>query len=330
MLVLVAIVAGVVPMIVYALIVYWLDRYEREPLGLGVALFVWGFIPAAILALISQLIFEAPFMFLEIQSTGEVLGGIIAAPISEEIFKGLGVLAVYLIFRYEFDDVFDGVVYGSLVGFGFAAIENVLYFLSSGNTGYLPTLVLMRAFLFGLNHAFFTSLTGIGFGIARNAKSSFMRFLAPLLGLTAAITAHALHNLGVTFAEGAGPGGLLCFASILVDWGGILLVVVLLILTLRRHREWLVQFLAQEVQNGTLRADQYTVVCSLARRRRARLAALLSGNLTRWWRYGQFFETCSELAFRLRKLERLGGEPLEQHVAALRSRARALAETVTF
>jgi RsiW-degrading membrane proteinase PrsW (M82 family) len=328
MLALIALAAGILPMVGYALIVYWLDRYEREPLALVGALFFWGFIPSAVLALITQLIFEVPLMLMDASAFGNVVGAIVAAPITEEIFKGIGVLLVYLLLRYEFDDVFDGVVYGSLVGFGFAAIENVLYFLS-GDTADLPVLIFMRAFMFGLNHALFTSLTGIGFGIARNTRSSFMRFLAPLAGLTAAITAHALHNLGVTLAESGGAGSLLCILSTLVNWGGILFIIILLIITLQRHRSYLVRFLAQEVQNGTLRADQYEVVCSLARRRRARMAALLSGNLTNWWRYEQFFSTCSKLAFRLYRLERLGGEALTQHVAALRNKTRALAQAIT-
>lgn len=329
MLIIIAVIAGIAPMIAYALVIYWMDRYEREPLFLGAALFVWGFAPAAIMALISQLIFEVPFMLLDAPLVSNVIGAVVTAPATEEIFKGLGVLAVYLLFRYEFDDVFDGIVYGSLVGFGFSAIENVLYFLSS-DTGDLLFLIFLRSFVFGLNHALYTSLTGIGLGIARSARSPFIKFLAPLLGLVGAITIHMLHNLGVIFAEGESIDSLLCFGSLLVNWGGVLFVFVLLITTLQRHRKWLTRFLAQEVQNGTLRPDQYQVVCSLAQRRRARFGALFSGNLARWWQYEQFFNVCSKLAFRLYRLERLGGGDLTQHVQALRHKATTMARSITF
>ncbi|HOT92216.1 MAG TPA: hypothetical protein PLJ78_09370 [Anaerolineae bacterium] len=39
------------PMLLYAAVLWWFDRYEKEPLALLVAAFVWGAIPSIILAL---------------------------------------------------------------------------------------------------------------------------------------------------------------------------------------------------------------------------------------------------------------------------------------
>ncbi len=41
---------ALVPTLVYALLVWWLDRYEKEPLPLLVVAFLWGAVPAVILA----------------------------------------------------------------------------------------------------------------------------------------------------------------------------------------------------------------------------------------------------------------------------------------
>jgi hypothetical protein len=155
-----------------------------------------------------------------------------------------------------------------------------------------------------------------------------MRIFAPLAGLVGAISAHALHNCGATFAASEEAGVLLCFVSILVNWGGIMLLLVLIIATLQRHRKHLTYFLAQEVEIGTLGAELYQVACSLAARRRARFAALLSGNLTLWWHQEQFFSNCSKLAFRRYRHERIGGEALEQHIATLRSSVKAFAQKI--
>ena len=44
--------AAVVPAAVYSLVVWWGDRYEKEPLGLLAITFVWGAIPAILISLL--------------------------------------------------------------------------------------------------------------------------------------------------------------------------------------------------------------------------------------------------------------------------------------
>ena len=53
------------------------------------------------------------------------------APIVEEFAKGLGVFIIFVIARRAFDGPIDGIVYGGLVGAGFAFTENIQYFAIS-------------------------------------------------------------------------------------------------------------------------------------------------------------------------------------------------------
>ena len=46
-----SIVLGIVPMVIYALIVWRLDRWEKEPFPLMLAAFCWGAIPSVIFAI---------------------------------------------------------------------------------------------------------------------------------------------------------------------------------------------------------------------------------------------------------------------------------------
>src|SRR5512137_2181485 len=151
--ILMAITAGIAPMVVYALVVWWFDRYEKEPWALLAVVFVWGAFPSIFLALLAELALDIPLKAAVGPGlTYTFLGSSVIAPVFEELFKGLAVLAVYVFFYRHFDGVLDGVVYGSMVGFGFAAVENVLYFLSAlneGGAGQMLILVFMRAFLFG-------------------------------------------------------------------------------------------------------------------------------------------------------------------------------------
>jgi len=295
----IALIAGIFPMLVYPIFIYWMDRFEKEPLTLIVAVFLWGFFPAALLSLVSQLILGAPFEFVNVGSTTvDVISGSIFAPITEEIFKGAAVFAVYVFWRREFDGVFDGILYGSLVGFGFAAIENVLYFLDAD-----ATTVVLRGIIFGLNHAFFTSLTGIGFGVARHSSRRLVRFGAPVLGLLAAMLAHSIHNTSLAMVD-ISPAAL-CLTFI-ADWGGVALVFITMILAIRRERLWIVTELASEVANGTLSEMQYSIAMSAWRRFVVLFQAMFSGGPSEWWKVTRYLNALTELAYRKHAFARRG------------------------
>lgn len=242
---------------------------------------------------------------------------IVIAPVTEEVFKGLAVLAIYLLWRREFDGVFDGIVYGGLVGFGFAALENVLYFIDGDGTVFV-----LRALVFGLNHAFYTSLTGIGLGIARHARSLALRIAAPLGGLAAAIGAHALHNLTLTFAEGI--PALVCLA-LLANWGGVVFVFVIMLIATRRERRWIIDELCDEVALKTLSESQYTIATSPVRRFSARLDALFSGGPVAYWHVGRYLYVLTKLAYAKNARRQRGDAGASaERVNTLRTQAAAL------
>lgn len=315
-----AVVAGIVPMLIYPLFLYWMDRFEKEPFGLIAAAFVWGLLPAALLSLISQLVIGMPFLLLD--SSGALADAVIAfvvAPVTEEVFKGLALLMIFLIWRHEFDGVFDGIIYGGLVGFGFAAIENVLYFLEAD-----VTLIVSRAVLFGLNHAFFTSLTGIGFGVARHARQRWVRYGAPLAGLAGAILMHAFHNTTLGFTAGTPAVICLTFAG---NWAGIFFVFLTMLLAIRRERRWIADGLADEVALDTLSAGQYALAVSPINRFLARLDALARGGPRAYVDLGRYFHILTELAYKKHARGRRGdaGAPAEL-IEQLRSRAVAASQ----
>jgi len=215
---------------------------------------------------------------------------------------------VFLLFYRQFDGVLDGIVYGSVVGFGFAAVENVLYFLSSLNrdgAGAMFVVIFLRAFLFGLNHAFFTSLTGIGFALARAARSWSVKLGAPVAGFALAVMAHALHNAGATFASVTLLGLLV---SVVSDWIGIFVVLVIILLATVQERGWIARYLADEVTSGLITPGQYHTACSYLERVGERTNALLRGDVRRFVRLGRFYQMMTLLAFRKYQLESFGDE----------------------
>jgi RsiW-degrading membrane proteinase PrsW (M82 family) len=315
--------AGIIPMLFYPLFLYWMDRYEKEPIHLLIAVFLWGFVPAAILSLLAQLVSSIPFLVLDdTGQLGDMVITIAVAPLTEELFKGAAVLLIFFIWRNEFDGVFDGIIYGGLVGFGFAAIENILYFSEYG-----LELFFMRAVLFGLNHAFFTSLTGIGFGVARHTPSTFWRYTAPLLGLVGAMSAHGLHNACVTLVALSEEAVALLCLGILADWGGALIILVVMIGAIRQERQWIIDQLRDEVGVGTLTQAEYDAACSPISRISTRLQALTIGKLSLWWQMGRYFHVLTELAYKKHAFSRRGeaGAP-QRRIDDLRSQSKALSE----
>ncbi len=205
---LVILAATVIPTALYVLVFYWADRYEREPLWLLVVAFVWGALPAAAVSLIGETALEMSFVRAPNAVANNLLQAVVVAPVVEEVAKGLVLVAIYELLRQEFDGLLDGLTYGALVGFGFAMTENFLFFtgaFQSGGYAQLSVIIVVRAVIFGLNHALYTSFIGLGLGLARQVQPQTRRqwtgIAWPLLGFTLAILVHALHNFGVALMQ---------------------------------------------------------------------------------------------------------------------------------
>lgn len=182
---------SVVPL--YAYLILWLDRHEREPGWLLLAGFLWGATVAYLFGRINASILD----FIVKRFFGPWMSPLViatfAAPLVEETAKGAAVLLIALLWRHEFNGVLDGIVYGALVGLGFAAVENVDYFLHAFEGGGLQGLAVLfytRALVGGLGHSGFTACTGAGLGYARESRTLAARAGAPLLGLTSAMFLH--------------------------------------------------------------------------------------------------------------------------------------------
>lgn len=296
---------GFVPMFMFAVLINWLDRYEKEPKLLLGAAFVWGVVIAGGGAFILNTAFGIGIYALTGSEGAAEFGTTsIVAPIIEEGLKGLAVLVVFLMFRNEFDSVLDGVVYAAVTAMGFAAIENVLYiyrngYLESGWEG-LWTLVVIRVILVGWMHPFFTAFTGIGLAIARMSRNVLVKIIAVPTGYAIAVTAHAFHN---TFSGLI--GGIQGFvAGTFVDYLGYAAMIVFIIWMIVYERNILKRNLRDEVANGLISQKQYNSATSFFQTN-AHLAALTSGT---YRSTARFYQVCGELAHKKEQLARVGDE----------------------
>jgi RsiW-degrading membrane proteinase PrsW (M82 family) len=281
-----AILAAAVPTAIYSLLLWWLDRYEKEPLSLILVAFLWGALPAIALAVVFELVLAVP---LEHSTLGPGVAAWGLAPLVEEPIKALALAGLFRFARYEFDGPLDGIVYGALIGFGFSMSENLLYFLRYDG---LDTLFWVRSVIFGLNHAFFTSMVGLALGAVRYGRSRWLNALALTGGLSLAILFHALHNFVVRY-EFAG-----LFLSWLIQSGGVLVVLAVAALAWRNERHRMEQELGEEVLAGVLAAREYAEITSSPKRARRQFEALLDGGWARYRKVRRLHHLATELAFR--------------------------------
>jgi len=313
--------AAGIPTIVYVLVLWWCDRYEREPRRLLLSAFFWGALPAVFLAVVAEEVLGIPPGTLG-ELGSELVSSSFFAPIIEEVAKGVAVFGIFLLFRREFDGVLDGIIYGATVGFGFAMTENMFYFLASleesGVEG-LTFLVLMRAVVFGLNHALFTSVFGASLGYARTAKAGSQQALVPVLGLLGAILLHGLHNLFAVLTN------VTCFSlllGLLSDWGGVLVIFVVMALAWQQEKRWIATHLKPEVDSGLLTQEEYDIIGSYRKRVTARWQAWSRGDFRAARRLGKLAQLATELAFKVEQGDERRAQRLRAQIAAVRS-ARA-------
>ena len=202
----IAAIVAFVPAIIYLFPLIWLDRYDPEPLWLLSLAFAWGALVAVIFSIIVNSVVAVAVGASFGMEAGQIVGGVLSAPIFEEASKGLGLLVLLIFFRRYFDDILDGIVFAGVIALGFATVENVQYYgqaLGEAGFGGLVVLFFMRGILSPFAHVTFTSMTGIGCGIARESHNSFVRILAPVLGYCAAVFLHGLWN-GMAILGGFG------------------------------------------------------------------------------------------------------------------------------
>ena len=238
--------------ICYALFIRWIDRFEPEPWWLLICAFLWGALFATVGGGLGSAVGEGVAMAATGASQNDegiqAFGATVLAPIFEEGFKGLGVAIIAAISAMgvkELDGPLDGAIYGGMVGLGFTLTEDTLYVAGAyaeGGIGSFAGLLFLRTVLLGLSHCTFTACTGLGFGIAVEARSWFTKLVMPFFGYFCAVSMHAMHNALPTFFKAEGT-----VAMILISWFIDFLFFVLLALLVVRDRAIVIRELLPEV-----------------------------------------------------------------------------------
>ncbi len=196
------------PLVIYLWIPWIVDRYDPEPWWCLLMALAWGGIAACGFSALINTAVLITGNAVGGESFGDVLGACVSAPIVEELFKGLAVFGMFFFLRRQFDGVVDGVIYATFAALGFAAVENIIYYSNAareeavlGHAGVLAGTVLVRGVLGPWGHPLYTSMTGLGFGIARETNKTWLKWLAPIGGYLFAAFLHSTWNTAATLSN---------------------------------------------------------------------------------------------------------------------------------
>ena len=200
---------AILPVVLLMVFIYRQDKYQKEPVSSLTKAFVGGMIAIPLDILIVS------FVDAVLGNTGLAktvfFSAFLEAGLPEELSKFI--IFMILIWRDKsFDEYFDGIVYATFIGLGFACVENIEYVFSYGfSTG------VVRALLSVPGHFLFGVLLGYFLSMAKFHPEKRGTYL--WTGLLSAMFAHGLFDWLLMVSSGMGPaiGSLIYIVFIIGD-----------------------------------------------------------------------------------------------------------------
>lgn len=182
----------------------WMGNQTGGRKGLLLSAFAWGASVAALLSIVSQEELQG-FVDTKIGNDfGHWFGPLIITPVTEELSKGIFLLWLLKYRSVQIKFLLDGIVFGGMIGAGFAFSEQTMYFgeiviryLNSNPTDNLALLTLIGSFVLrGLMvpfmHPFFVTVVGLGVAATSKIHGRLSRRLTIMVGFLVAIFLHGL------------------------------------------------------------------------------------------------------------------------------------------
>lgn len=257
----VSLIAAAAPVLAVLFFIWWVDRYDREPLGYVLAAFLWGGLGAIALSILGT---EAGIRLLGglINNTGFDFPAVVIAPFIEEFMKGL---VVFFLLKYrQFDNVTDGLVYGAASGLGFGMTENFMYFTQFA--GFSPgyewlNLLFIRSMMTANMHCAASATFGAGISKLKDGGKS--AWMSVGIFYLLAVLLHATWNFLVTSREEAYWG-----LAVIILFAYIIFIFVTFVRGIMEERRQRGVVLVEEFDLGVLPSEHRQILMSYRAMRR--------------------------------------------------------------
>ncbi len=179
------------PGIAVAVYIYYSDKWEPEPKGTVIKAFLLGGLacfPTAYVETVFENFFSLQNVFSEDSSSigwQQVFYAFIGVALVEELCKFI-FLKGFIYDDRDFSEPFDGIVFGGILGCGFATVENLFYVFRLGQEAGM-----LRLFTAVPGHAFLGIILGYFMG---RAKFSFEPEKELWKGLVSVVILHGIYD----------------------------------------------------------------------------------------------------------------------------------------
>jgi hypothetical protein len=153
-------------------------------------------------------------------------------------------------------------------------------------------LFVLRGMMAPFSHPLFTSMTGIGLGLASQSKSGLVKFFAPACGLFLAMFLHSLWNFSASV-----NAALYFIVYFLIMVPMFVAVLVSIYFALRREGRIVREQLRHDLEHGRLTQSELELLSSVRGRMGASFKAFTQGGYRSWRTRREFNRVASELAF---------------------------------
>lgn len=183
---------AIAPGLAISMFIYYMDKFEKEPLHLLVKCFFLGAL------VIIPAIFLNKFFFSVVAPSQSVIGmasfAFLVIALSEELCK-FAAVRFFAFPKVDFNEPYDGIVYSVMVAMGFATTENIMYVLVQDSFPDSLKVGVIRMFTAVPAHAAMGIMMGYFIGLAKfhRAKNVLM-----MTGFFAAMIFHGVYDLLLT------------------------------------------------------------------------------------------------------------------------------------
>ena len=253
---------ALLPVIAIGMLIRWIDQWEPEPLGLYAVAFGWGAGVSALISIVGNGVFQNAIDAMHNLDVYQqaALPVVVGAPLIEESAKGLGILLIFYVFSRYFNGPVDGLVYGMLIGLGFAFTENIFYFGQFYDE--LGAVFQARAIESPFIHPLSTAMTGVFVGFATNRRSGMAIIPLAVMGYGMAVLLHGLHNYSAVQNVGS-------FQRLLFQLPVYIGVIYLVSYLRRRERQRVTDALHDYAQAGWITGNEIAMIQTIPNRQSA-------------------------------------------------------------
>jgi len=186
---------AILPVVVLMVYINKQDKYQKEPVRSLIKAFIGGILAISVDIIV---VYSIDSFFGESAFADTVFyQAFLQAGIPEELSKFI--MFMILIWRDKnFDEYFDGIVYATFIGLGFACLENIEYVFQYGfGTGVVRALISVPGhFLFGVLLGYFLSMAKF----RPEKRNTYI-----IMGLLSAMVAHGLFDWLLMITEVLSP-----------------------------------------------------------------------------------------------------------------------------